>query len=47
MTTDDLIRNEKLKCDIKREAAKQSALSPGKIAKHEYRWKNITIQKVE
>ena len=36
MTTDDIIRDEKLKYDIKREAAKESALSSGKIAKHEF-----------
>ena len=36
MTTDDKIRDEKLKCDIKREAAKISALWSGKIDEHEY-----------
>ena len=36
MTTDDKIRDEKLQCDIKREAAKMSALWSGKIDKHEY-----------
>ena len=36
MTTDDKIRDEKLKYDINREAAKISALSFGKIDKYEY-----------
>ena len=36
MTTDDQIRDEKLQCDINREAAKISALSSGKIRKYEY-----------
>ena len=36
MTTDDKIRDEKLKHDINREAAKISALSSGKIDKHEF-----------
>ena len=36
MTTDDKIRHEKLHCDIKREAAKMSALWSGKIDKYEY-----------
>ena len=36
MTTDDKIRDEKLQCDIKREAAKMSALWSGKIDKYEY-----------
>ena len=36
MTTDDKIRDEKLKNDINREAAKISALSSGKIDKYEY-----------
>ena len=36
MTTDDQIRDEKLKCDINREAAKISALSSGKVRKYEY-----------
>ena len=31
MTFDDEIRNEKLKCNINREATKISALSSGKI----------------
>ena len=30
------IRDEKLKCDINREAAKISVLSPGKMYKYEY-----------
>ena len=33
MTTDDKIRDEKLKYDINREAAKVSAISSGKIDK--------------
>ena len=36
MTVDDKIRDEKLQCDINREAAKVSALSSGKIDKYEY-----------
>ena len=36
MTIDDQIRNEKLKYDINKEAAKISALSSGKINKNEY-----------
>ena len=36
MTIDDQIRDEKLKYDITREAAKISALSLGKIDKCEY-----------
>ena len=36
MTINDQIRDEKLKCDINREAAKISALSSGKIHKYEY-----------
>ena len=36
MTIDDQIRDEKLQCDINREAAKISALSSGKINKYEY-----------
>ena len=36
MTLNDQIRNEKLQYDINREAAKISALSSGKIHKHEY-----------
>ena len=36
MTTDHKMRNEKMKHDIKMEAAKISALSSGKIDKYEY-----------
>ena len=36
MPTEDQIRDEKLKYDINREAAKISALSLGKIDKYEY-----------
>ena len=36
MTINDQIRDEKLRCDIDREAAKISALSLGKIRKFEY-----------
>ena len=36
MTNDDKIRDEKLKYDINREAAKISALSSGKIDEYEY-----------
>ena len=36
MTIDDHIEDEKLQCCIKREAAKISALSSGKIDKYEY-----------
>ena len=36
MTIDDKIRDEKLQYDINREASKISALSSGKIDKHEY-----------
>ena len=36
MTIDDKIRDEKLQYDIKREAAKISALLSGKIDKYEY-----------
>ena len=36
MTTDDKIRDENLQYDISREAAKVSALSSGKIDKHQY-----------
>ena len=35
MTTDDKIRDEKLQCDINREATKISSLSSGKIDKYE------------
>ena len=34
MTTDDKIRDEKVQCNINREAAKTLALSSGKIDKH-------------
>ena len=37
MTIDDKIRDEKLQYDIKREAAKLSALSSGKIDKYDFR----------
>ena len=36
MTINDQIRDEKLQCDINREATKISALSSGKIHKYEY-----------
>ena len=36
MTTDDKIRDQNLQYDISREAAKASALSSGKIDKHQY-----------
>ena len=36
MTINDQIRDEKLRYDINREAAKISALSLGKIHKYEY-----------
>ena len=36
MTIEDQIKDEKLQYDINREAAKISALSPGKINKYEY-----------
>ena len=36
MTIDDKVRDEKLLCDINREATKISALSSGKIDKYEY-----------
>ena len=36
ITIDDKIRDEKLQCDIKREAVEISALSSGKIDKYEY-----------
>ena len=36
MTIEDQIRDEKLQHDINREAAKISALSPGKFDKYEY-----------
>ena len=36
MTINDQIKDEKLKYDINREAAKISALSSGKLHKYEY-----------
>ena len=36
MTINDQIRDEKLQYDINREAAEISAVSSGKIHKHEY-----------
>ena len=36
MTIDDEIRNEKVQCNINKEAAKIPALPPGKIDKYEY-----------
>ena len=36
MTTDDKIRDEKLQCDINKEAADISVFSSGKIEKYEY-----------
>ena len=36
MTIEDQIRDEKLQCDISREAAKISALSSSKIDKYQY-----------
>ena len=36
MTIEDQIKDEKLQYDINREAVKISALSSGKIDKHEY-----------
>ena len=36
MTIDDKIKAEKLQYDIKREAAKVSAISSGKIGKYDY-----------
>ena len=36
MTINDLIKDEKLQCDINREAAKISALSSGKLHKYKY-----------
>ena len=46
MTIEDQIKDEKLQCDINREAAKISALSPDKLDKYEYLTgdKNITIE---
>ena len=36
MTINDQIRDEKIQCDINREAAKISPLFSGKIRKYEY-----------
>ena len=36
MPIDDKIRDEKVQCNINREAAKMSALSSGKIDKYEF-----------
>ena len=36
MTIDDKIKDEKLQYDIKRQAAKMSAISSGKIGKYDY-----------
>ena len=36
MTSDDKIKDEKLQYDIKRGAAKMSAISSGKIGKYDY-----------
>ena len=36
MKIDDNIKDEKLQCNINREAAKMSALSSGNIDKYEY-----------
>ena len=36
MTINDKIRNEKLQCDLNRQAAKILVLSSGKIDKYEY-----------
>ena len=36
MTIDDKIRDEKLQCDINREAAKMLVLTSGKTDKYEY-----------
>ena len=46
MTTDDEIKDEPLQHDINREAAKISALSPGKIDKYEVK-KYYHLIKVE
>ena len=46
MTIDDKTKDEKLKYDVNREAAKISVLSSGKINKYEYlrqRWINTTF----
>ena len=42
MAIDEKIRDEKLQYDINREAEKISALSSGKIDKHEY----LTIEEI-
>ena len=42
MAIDEKIRDEKLQYDIDREAEKISALSSGKIGKHEY----LTIEEI-
>ena len=42
MAIEDQIRDEKLQYDINRETAKISALSSGKIDKHEY----LTSEKI-
>ena len=42
MIINDKLKDKKLKCDIKREAAKISALSSGKIDKYEY----LTSEKI-
>ena len=36
MTIDDMIRDEKIQCDINSAAAKISAISSGKLDKYEY-----------
>ena len=36
MTTDDKIRDEKLRCNINRQSAKISALQSGQIDRYEY-----------
>ena len=45
MTINDKTENEKLQCDIKREAAKVSLVTSGKLLKIfiSYRWRNITV----
>ena len=45
MTIHDKMKNEKIQYNINREAAKTSALSSGKVDKHEYLTgeENITI----
>ena len=42
MKTDDKIRDEKIECNINREAAKISALSSSEIDKYEY----LTIEEI-